>query len=468
MKKLLIAILVLILGTGIFLYIKFKEYLVFFEREAPIVTVIDAPKALGTKPYTIKLEARDSGAGLDQVVVRLDRAELLSKQYPTWGTTSDTLSLPVDGKALGLKEGGSLELSIKVFDKSFFSNGSEQSLRLTADYMRPRLEVLSIQHNGFVGGSLMVFYQLNSDDIVSSGVNVAGKLYQGSRASLLDKAFESQPNVYFAIFPIPISFSPDEGKISVEAFDQAGNEGSVVFYQKIKDRGARGEAMGMAKDFFVDKVNLLLPKYEAESKRSLLKGDAADLSNEELANAFKHVNHDYRNFLDQKLRELDKVSEERRLWAQPFERPLPAKPTATFAQARTYSVEGVDAGGSMHMGVDLAQSANAEVRAANAGKVIFADDLGIYGNTVVIDHGFHLLTLYGHLSSISVNVGEEVQLGTKIGRSGATGLAGGDHLHFEYRLHGEPVTPFEWLDRGWIASHIDGQIADVKKTLQIQ
>lgn len=468
MKKILLAVFIVLIGTGIFLYIRYKEFLVFFEREAPTVLVTNAPKAIGSRPYELKLEAKDIGAGLDQVVVRLDRAELLSKQYPSWGTNTDLLTLPIDGKALGLKEGGTLELIIKAFDKSFFSNGSEQTVKLTADYMRPRLEVLSIQHNGFVGGSLMVFYQLNSDDIVSSGVNVAGKLYEGSKASLLDKSFESQPNVYFSIFPIPISFSPDEAKISVEAFDQAGNEGSVTFYQKIKNRVSRGEAMAMSKDFFVDKVNLLLPKYEAESNRSLLQGDAADLSNEELAKAFKHVNHDYRNFLDQKLRDLDKLSEESRLWSQPFERPLPAKPTATFAQARTYSVEGVEAGGSMHMGVDLAQSANSEVRASNSGKVIFADDLGIYGNTVVVDHGFHLLTLYGHLSSISVNVGEEVQLGTKIGRTGATGLAGGDHLHFEFRLHGEPVTPFEWLDRGWIASHIDGQIADVKRTLLIQ
>lgn len=468
MKKILLALVILLIGTGIFLYIRYKEFLVFFEREAPTVLVTNAPKAIGARPYELKLEAKDIGAGLDQVVVRLDRTELLSKQYPTWGTNSDLLTLPIEGKALGLKEGSSLDLSIKAFDKSFFSNGSEQTLRLTADYMRPRLEVLSIQHNGFVGGSLMVFYQLNSDDVVSSGVNVAGKLYKGSKASLLDKSFESHPNIYFSIFPIPISFAPDEAKISVDAFDQAGNEGSVTFYQKIKNRISRGEAMGMGKDFFVEKVNLLLPKYEAESRSSLLKGDAADLSNEELAEAFKHVNHDYRNFLDQKLRDLDKLSEENRLWSQPFERPLAAKPTATFAQARTYSVEGVEAGGSMHMGVDLAQSANSEVRASNSGKVIFADDLGIYGNTVVIDHGFHLLTLYGHLSSISVNVGEEVQLGTKIGRTGATGLAGGDHLHFEYRLHGEPVTPFEWLDRGWIASHIDGQIADVKRSLLIQ
>lgn len=114
------------------------------------------------------------------------------------------------------------------------------------------------------------------------------------------------------------------------------------------------------------------------------------------------------------------------------------------------------------MGIDLAQSANSEVRASGRGKVVFADDLGIYGNAVVMDHGFGLISIYGHLSSIAVNVGDIIEQGGKLGRTGSTGLAGGDHLHFELRLQGVPVSPFEWLDPLWIKSHFDGQIQFVK------
>jgi murein DD-endopeptidase MepM/ murein hydrolase activator NlpD len=99
-----------------------------------------------------------------------------------------------------------------------------------------------------------------------------------------------------------------------------------------------------------------------------------------------------------------------------------------------------------------------EVRSAQHGTVVFADDLGIYGSTVIVDHGLGLSTLYGHLSSISVNTGDSVTLETVLGRSGATGLAGGDHLHFEIRLWNTPVSPFEWWDSRWNKDHVDDKI----------
>jgi murein DD-endopeptidase MepM/ murein hydrolase activator NlpD len=90
------------------------------------------------------------------------------------------------------------------------------------------------------------------------------------------------------------------------------------------------------------------------------------------------------------------------------------------------------------------------VPASNDGTVIHASYLGIYGNCVVIDHGYGLQTLYGHLSSMDVKEGQKVKRGETIGRSGATGLAGGDHVHFAVLLQGLPVTPIEWFDSKWI------------------
>jgi murein DD-endopeptidase MepM/ murein hydrolase activator NlpD len=90
------------------------------------------------------------------------------------------------------------------------------------------------------------------------------------------------------------------------------------------------------------------------------------------------------------------------------------------------------------------------VPVSNDGVVASATYLGIYGNCVVVDHGYGLQTLYGHLSSIDVKAGQQVKRGETIGRSGATGLAGGDHVHFAVMLHGLPVTPIEWFDTKWI------------------
>jgi murein DD-endopeptidase MepM/ murein hydrolase activator NlpD len=106
------------------------------------------------------------------------------------------------------------------------------------------------------------------------------------------------------------------------------------------------------------------------------------------------------------------------------------------------------------------------VMAANNGSVIFTGMLGIYGETVIIDHGMGLATLYGHLSSISVGTGDSVQRGQVIGRSGATGLAGGDHLHIEFRLHGVPVYPIEWLDPHWMKDHVTDQLPFVVKQIK--
>lgn len=106
------------------------------------------------------------------------------------------------------------------------------------------------------------------------------------------------------------------------------------------------------------------------------------------------------------------------------------------------------------MGYDLASVKRAPVEASNRGWVVLARFFGIYGNAVVIDHGYGLMTLYGHLSSIEVEPGQEVNRGQVIGRSGETGLAGGDHLHFTVLLQGQPVDPIEWFDAKWIRDRL--------------
>ncbi len=70
--------------------------------------------------------------------------------------------------------------------------------------------------------------------------------------------------------------------------------------------------------------------------------------------------------------------------------------------------------------------------------MVLAEFLGIYGNCVIVDHGMGLQSLYAHLSTIDVQVGQTVEQGQTLGRSGATGLAGGDHLHFTMLLGGRP------------------------------
>jgi murein DD-endopeptidase MepM/ murein hydrolase activator NlpD len=148
-----------------------------------------------------------------------------------------------------------------------------------------------------------------------------------------------------------------------------------------------------------------------------------------------------------------------RLWSGPFVQLGNSQVEAGFADDRTYVFEGRDVDRQTHLGYDLAVTSAIPIQAANAGKVLHADWLGIYGNCVVVDHGMGVASLYGHLSSIDVRAGDSVQKGQVLGRSGMTGLAGGDHLHFTMLVHGRPVNPVEWWDSHWIADRIERKLS---------
>jgi murein DD-endopeptidase MepM/ murein hydrolase activator NlpD len=142
------------------------------------------------------------------------------------------------------------------------------------------------------------------------------------------------------------------------------------------------------------------------------------------------------------------------LWDGPFRQLGNSQVESGFADHRTYLHEGQEVDQQIHLGFDLASTANAPILASNTGRVVFADYLGIYGNCVIVDHGMGLQSLYAHLSSISVSAGDSVTSDDQLGLSGRTGLAGGDHLHFAILLQGWPITPMEWWDSHWIDDRI--------------
>ena len=127
---------------------------------------------------------------------------------------------------------------------------------------------------------------------------------------------------------------------------------------------------------------------------------------------------------------------------------------SVFADQRTYYYQKKKVDKQIHLGFDLASVARAVVECSNDGIVLFADQLGIYGKCILVDHGLGLLSLYGHLSSIAVGSGERVTRGQPLGRTGETGLAGGDHLHFSMVLQGVHVNPLEWWDGKWVDQHV--------------
>lgn len=130
----------------------------------------------------------------------------------------------------------------------------------------------------------------------------------------------------------------------------------------------------------------------------------------------------------------------------PFGSPLPGpiEVTSPFG-ARMDPFYGRPA---LHTGIDLRQDYGAPVHVTASGTVSFAGADGGYGNMVEIDHGNGLRTRYAHLSSITVQQGEKVEIGEVVGHIGETGRATGPHLHYETRINGEPVDPARFLRAG--------------------
>jgi murein DD-endopeptidase MepM/ murein hydrolase activator NlpD len=169
---------------------------------------------------------------------------------------------------------------------------------------------------------------------------------------------------------------------------------------------------------------------------------------------FVKVNSEMRRANNNTLSDLQFKTADKFLWSRPFIRQPHSQAEANFADVRNYIYHGQKIDQQVHLGYDLAVTQQVGVEASNDGKVVYAAPLGIYGNCIVVDHGYGLQTIYGHLSRIDVHEGDTVKQAQVMGQSGQTGMAGGDHIHFAMQLDGVQIDPKEWWDAHWIKDHI--------------
>ena len=169
---------------------------------------------------------------------------------------------------------------------------------------------------------------------------------------------------------------------------------------------------------------------------------------------FVRINSEMRKANNKTLADLRFKTADHFLFSQPFQRQSHSAAEATFADLRHYIYQGKEIDQQVHLGYDLAVTQHVGVEASNDGRVVWAAPLGIYGNCIVVDHGYGLQTIYGHLSHIGVHEGDTVKRGQVMGQSGMTGMAGGDHIHFAMQLDGVQIDPKEWWDPHWIQDHV--------------
>ncbi len=308
---------------------------------------------------------------------------------------------------------------------------------------RPTVAVVSTKHYINLGGSEMVVYRATPSD-VSSGVVVGDIEYPGYPASgaTVEGVAIGDPAMRIAFFAL--RYDQDvKTPIRLFARDEAGNTARADFDHLTFPKPFKKSRIELD-DRFLDRV---VP--------AILEGTTDVKPDGDQLAKFLAINGELRKKNAEKIASFATQSAPELYWRGTVFHPFTNNAVeSAFADRRTYVYKGKEVDQQTHLGFDLASFTGVPIVAANRGKVMLAEELGIYGNCVILDHGMGVQSLYAHLSSISVKAGEMVDKEKELGRSGMTGLAGGDHLHFTMLVNGQMVNPVEWWDAHWIQDRI--------------
>jgi murein DD-endopeptidase MepM/ murein hydrolase activator NlpD len=409
----------------------------YVEIEKPAIKLNQSFTAVG-RQKTIEINFSDSKSGLSHLNVEIiqdNKGQIIAdKKIPSRGQKQEILSLTINSTDLKLHDGPAI-IKITATDHSLFKNQTVLSQSVKIDTIPPQINLLKTVNYINQGGTGFIAYQ-SSKHISLTGVYVNDYFTPGH--TILQNNIATSV-IYFAV---PIDASATKTRIIIFASDDAGNETRIAFPCTIKAKKFRHDKMNLSESFLRQKM----PEFEAM---------VPSLRGKTPLEIFIYINSQMRNENFLTIQNICKKSAPNALWEGTFLRMSNAAPMALFGDKRDYVFDKKVIGESLHTGVDLASNAQAVIEAANSGIVVFTGALGIYGNAVIIDHGQGLFSLYGHSSIISTAVGKKVAKGEKIGNSGTSGLAGGDHLHFSIIAGGQFVNPQEWWDPHWIKDNIN-------------
>lgn len=442
--------------TSILIVLIVLAWFVFrvFEGEKPQISLQPFPEYLSENQlFTIDIGDVKRGLKCLRVSLTQERREVivLNKSFPfvglfnQEGTREYKTEFSVNPSELNLAQ-GRLDMHVQVWDHSRRSGGDGNMslihLKMVVDTIPPAIRAVSRSHYINTGGTGLVVYQTSSDS-VESGIFVNEHFFKGYPAN--EQSQDGFHVCYFAISP-NVKTNPE---IYLWAEDKAGNNSRSSFYFHIRKKSFRQAKLNIS-DRFLKRV---LPYFSFYSF----------IPTESDIEKFIQINQTLRKENTQTYYNLRTETSSSQLWEGKWLRLENAANMAGFGDRRQYLYKGKVIDRQVHMGQDLASLAYSKVPAANNGNVIYADRLGIYGNTVVIDHGQGLASTYSHLNKIDVAVGQVLKKGEPVGLTGQTGLAGGDHLHYGILANGVFVNPVEWWDTHWIQDNITKKTALLNK-----
>ncbi len=377
----------------------------------------------GTRKLTVNIE-QDGKRYLTQLMTSPPRRLLFLNKHES----PKLLTAIVGKKAAPSLHDGKAKVIVEAQSNDLRARTDSISMDVDVITAPPRVAADSAQHYINQGGCELVSFT-PSGYWTDSGVKVG-------RYTFRSFPLPSDPKRRFSLVAYPWDLDANT-QPSVFAINPAGGAATAAFRYKFFPKRFRTRDIRID-DKFLEKVD-----------NQIEPGASGDL-----LRRFLRINGEMRRKNNQTLADLRLQTEPQFYWSGPFQQLGNSQVESVFADKRSYIYKGKKVDEQVHLGFDLAVTEHVAVPASNDGKVVWASDLGIYGNCIVLDHGYGLQSIYGHLSEIGVKKGELIKRGQTMGRSGSTGLAGGDHLHFSMQLDGVQVNPVEWWDEHWIKDRI--------------
>ncbi len=426
-----------------------------FEGETPSISLDPAPLYIG-KTHKISVSVSDVKSGMKKIWIGLIKGGkevvVFEKEFPRKGLLGAgkqhqaTFNIHIEPVKMGVTDGKAmLRMVASDFSWRKWWNGNRTYIEkeVTIDTKPPEINMLSRVHNVTQGGSGLVAYKL-SEPCQKDGVYVGGHFFPGHSGYFKNRSISM---AFFAI-----GYNQDSGtEIFLQATDFSGNVSRSEIPHYFKKRSFKKDIVNIPESFLKRKMVEFSDDDPKHSKMPLIE-------------KFLKVNRELRRINHGQIEKMVEKTDVDIYWDGAFLRLPNSARKSGFADYRKYKYNGQVVDHQVHLGVDLASIAHSPIPAANKGKIVFAGDLGIYGKTIMIDHGFGLFSTYSHLSALNATHGQMVSKGDIIGHTGSTGLAGGDHLHFGILVHRTFVNPIEWWDGTWIKNNILDKINDIKSS----
>lgn len=445
-KTFILVIIVAILASIVYLYNS-----VMFEQNKPEILVSDTVFWNLKSPIPIQVKD-DSGVKFVRITLS-DGNNTVVLANEIFATPQKLISLEASyPKTAFFDKKSKLNMQIQTTDSSlwnfFMGNENVKNISLKIDTKKPNLYILTNSYSIVKGGSASVVFNAEDENLQELYIKTSsGEIYKPTPFY--------KKNFYISL--VSWKYNAKDFQAHIVAVDKAGNisKERIKFY--LLNKKYKTSTIGVTDKFINGKINDLANIYTPEDAEKMNKLEK-----------FKFINETLRQDNEKKIKKVtshvpNNLISNFHLF--PFYPLKNAAAVASFGDHRYYKYGQTQVSESYHLGIDLASTAQANIVTSNDGVVVFAEDNGIYGNNLIISHGAGVYSLYGHCSSFNVSVGDKVKRGDVVAKTGVSGLALGDHLHFGILVQGIEVRPEEWMDPKWFIDNITNVVKDAQKII---